>query len=139
MTFEEYQQLARRTQRKELHMFEMREHALYGLASEVGEVMGLHQKVHQGHPMDETALRLEIGDVLWFVAELCDVYGWGLDDIAIANIAKLRNRYPVKFTVEQSIHREEKKKPVEQPKPKPLPGVSKSRYYTSVKEVKGNA
>lgn len=53
--------------------------------------------------------RGRFGDVLWFLAELCDVYGWDMDDIAEANIQKLRNRYPVKFTPEQSINRAENK------------------------------
>ena len=99
MTFEEYQEQARRTQRKDIPLWALREHAMFGLSSEVGEVMGLHQKVHQGHPLDETALRLEIGDVLWFVAELCDAYGWSMEDVARANIQKLRNRNHGEFTV----------------------------------------
>lgn len=107
MDFDEYQMLARRTQRSELPIWAMKEHALFGLSSEVGEVMGLHQKVHQGHPMDETALRLEIGDCMWFISELCDVYGWSMDEIAIANIAKLRNRYKDRFTIEESVNRVE--------------------------------
>lgn len=115
MDFQEYQEQARRTQRKDLPLWATREHALYGLASEVGEVLGLFQKTHQGHPMDENALRLELGDVLWFVSELCDVNGWLLEDIAVANIQKLRNRYPHQFTPEQSMHRAEK--------------PSKSRHY----------
>lgn len=107
MDFSEYQYEARRTQRKDLPLWATREHALFGLSSEVGEVMGLHQKVHQGHPLDETALRLEIGDVLWFVAELCDAYGWSMEDVARANIQKLRNRYHGEFTVEESVNRVE--------------------------------
>lgn len=108
MDFQEYQEQARRTQRKDLPLWATREHALYGLASEVGEVLGVHQKVHQGHPLDENALRLELGDVLWFVSELCDVYGWRIEDIAQANLIRLRNRYPREFTPEQSLHRAEK-------------------------------
>ena len=107
MTFEDYQFDARRTQNHDLPLWAMREHALYGLASEVGEVLGLHQKTYQGHTLDDTALRLEIGDCLWFIAELCDVYGWDMGEIAAANITKLRNRYPVKFTAEQSVNRRE--------------------------------
>ena len=107
MNFGEYQQLARRTQRTDLPLWALREHALYGLGSEVGEVLGLHQKVHQGHPMDDTALRLEIGDVLWFLAELCDAYGFEMDEIAQANIEKLRNRYKDRFTVDESVNRKE--------------------------------
>lgn len=107
LNFSEYQDAARRTQRKDLPIWATREHALYGLSSEVGEVLGLHQKVHQGHPLDENALRLEIGDCLWFIAELCDVYGFDLGEVAKANIAKLRNRYPVEFEAELSINRPE--------------------------------
>ena len=114
MLFDDFQQLARRTQRTDLPLWALREHALYGLASEVGEVLGLHQKVHQGHPLDENELRLEIGDCFWMIAELCDTYGWRMEEVAIANINKLRNRYKDKFTVEESVNREEyrKKEPV---------------------------
>lgn len=132
MTFDEYQEEARRTQNKSLPLFAMREHALYGLASEVGEVLGMHQKVHQGHPLDDTALRLEVGDCLWFLAELCDCYGWDMGEIATANIQKLRVRYRDKFTPEESRARVDVKK---EPKREPV----RSKYYSShVKEVKGN-
>ena len=107
MTFDEYQYEARRTQRQDIPLWALREHALFGLASELGEIMGIHQKVHQGHPLDETALRLECGDLLWFLAELCDVYGLSMEEVAKANIAKLRNRYKDRFTVEESVNREE--------------------------------
>jgi len=108
-TFDEYQRAARRTQNEDLQLWQQREHALYGLASEVGEVLGIHQKIHQGHPMDEMALQKEIGDVLWFVAELCDVYGWHMSEIATLNIDKLKERYPVRFTAEYSLNRKEYK------------------------------
>lgn len=100
MDFNVYQAEARRTQRKDLPLWATREHATWGLSAEVGEVMSLHQKVHQGHPLDETALRLEIGDCLWFISELCDCYGWSMEDIAVANIQKLKTRYPHQFSVE---------------------------------------
>ena len=93
LDFSEYQEEARRTQRKDLPIWATREHALYGLSSEVGEVLGLHKKVHQGHPLDENAL--------------CDVYGFDLGEVAKANIAKLRNRCPVEFEAELSINRPE--------------------------------
>ena len=107
MTLDEYQIEARKTQNERLPLWAMREHALYGLSSEVGEVLGLHQKVHQGHKMDEDALKHEIGDCFWFLAELCDVYGWSMDDVAVANIVKLRKRYKGGFTVNESVNRME--------------------------------
>lgn len=106
MTLNEYQTLARRTQNPALSPREQLEHALWGMSSEVGEVCSLHQKTHQGHPMDANALRKEIGDVLWMLAELCDVYGFTLEGVAEENIAKLRKRYPDGFDAEHSVHRE---------------------------------
>lgn len=125
MTFQEYQEEARRTQRKDLPLWALREHALYGLSSEVGEVLGLHQKIHQGHPMDDTALRLEIGDALWFLSELCDIYGFDMGEVARDNIEKLRVRYRDKFTPEESrarvdVKKESKREPV------------RSRHYSKV-------
>lgn len=88
-------------------MWAMREHALFGLASEVGEVCGLHQKVHQGHALDVGDVLLELGDVLWFVAEACDCYGLSMDEVARANIAKLKARYPKEFDADRSVNRPE--------------------------------
>ena len=105
MTFDEYQIAARRTQNKELPLWAKREHAKMGIVSEVGEIMGLFQKTYQGHTFDESALKLEIGDCFWFLLELCDCFGWTGDEVAQANIDKLKVRYPERFTPEQSINR----------------------------------
>lgn len=107
MTMNEYQAQARRTQNPELTPREMIEHALWGLSAEVGEVCGLHQKKHQGHEMNFVALRKEIGDCLWFIGELCDVYDFSLEAIAEENIAKLKRRYPEGFSAERSVNRSE--------------------------------
>ena len=111
-----------------------REHALFGIASEAGEILGLFQKVHQGHPLDETALRLECGDLCWFIAELCDCYGWSMEDVAKANIQKLRTRYPHEFSVEDCEKRADtlNKGRMYKVKRKPV----RSRYYSSTKEGK---
>lgn len=106
MNYREYQEAARRTQNPALTPRERLEHALWGLSAEVGEVCGLHQKTHQGHGMDGTKLRKEIGDCLWMIAELCDVYGYDMGAIAEENIAKLRKRYPEGFDADHSLHRE---------------------------------
>ena len=106
MTFREYQENARRTQNKNLTPRERLEHALWGMSAEVGEVCSIHQKTYQGHDLDAVALRKEIGDVMWFVAEMCDVYDWDMGWIAEDNIAKLRRRYPEGFSVDRSLHRE---------------------------------
>ena len=111
MTFGEYQAAARRTQNPALKFFEMREHALCGLAAEVGEVHSIHQKNRQGHPIDMFALANEIGDVLWMLSELCDVYHLDLDVIAQMNIEKLKARYPEGFDEERSLRRKKDDQP----------------------------
>ena len=105
MNFAEYQELARRTQNNELSTHRKEMHALHGMASEVGEIHALYQKVYQGHVMSVDKLVDEAGDLLWFLSEYADSLGVTLDDIAQQNIEKLRKRYPTGFDVEHSVHR----------------------------------
>ena len=107
MNFTEYQALARRTQNTSLTLPARRNHALFGMAAEVGEIQSMFQKVFQGHTLDTDHLRHEIGDLLWFVGELCDVFKFDLGDVAAANIDKLKKRYPKGFEADRSLHREE--------------------------------
>lgn len=107
MNLKEYQELARRTQNTEITLAEQERHALFGMASEVGEIHAVYQKVFQGHNMDYMKVVDEMGDLMWFLAELADSIGVTLDDVAEHNIAKLKKRYPNGFDVEHSVHREE--------------------------------
>lgn len=107
MEFNEYQLKAARTINKDLTHREMRNHALYEIAAEVGEIHSIFQKSYQGHSVNLDNLKKEIGDVLWGLAELCTSYGWALEDIAALNIEKLKARYPDGFSEECSLHREE--------------------------------
>lgn len=107
MTLNGYQHAARRTQNGKLNPCERRMHALHGLASEVGEIHALYQKTFQGHPLNADSVVNELGDLLWFAAELADVLGVSLDTVADHNIRKLRRRYPEGFDAEHSLHREE--------------------------------
>jgi NTP pyrophosphatase (non-canonical NTP hydrolase) len=68
-----------------------------GLANEAGEVAGKVKKIFRDRggvltDADREALTLELGDVLWYVSELCTQLGIRLEDVAEANIAKLRDR-----------------------------------------------
>jgi NTP pyrophosphatase (non-canonical NTP hydrolase) len=47
----------------------------------------------------------ELGDLMWFIAELADCIEVELDDVAKANIEKLKIRYPGGFTAKDSIER----------------------------------
>ena len=106
MTLNKYQRLAARTINPKLTKPQTEQHALYGLAGEVGEVVSLYQKELQGHDIRRKDLVNELGDVLWMVAELATTSGITLDEIANYNITKLIKRYPEGFDEERSKHRE---------------------------------
>ena len=103
----EYQALAARTIKEDMPPIHQECHALFGMASEIGELHGLYQKRYQGHFSPEEHYKKELGDLLWFVAEYCTARGWDLDEIMQMNIDKLRKRYPDGFDSELSQHRAE--------------------------------
>lgn len=68
-----------------------------GLVNEAGEVAGKIKKVFRdkgGEISEETrqALKAELGDVLWYIAQVATELDLSLDDIAEHNIAKLYDR-----------------------------------------------
>lgn len=80
--------------------------ACLGLAGESGEVIEHIKKwVAHGHQLDQEKVKKELGDVLWYVAELATVMDLHLEEIARANIRKLEERYPKGFNPLDSIAR----------------------------------
>lgn len=68
--------------------------ASMGLAGEAGEVVDELKKVHfHAKPYDREKLLRELGDVLWYLAELATAHELSLQDIAHANLEKLRKRH----------------------------------------------
>ena len=102
----EYQKLAMRTCSIDNDV-DMLYHGVFGLTSEAGEVAGLLQKVYQGHELDKEHLMKELGDCMWFIAEICTASNISLDDVMQMNIDKLKARYPDGFEAERSLHRKE--------------------------------
>ena len=107
MTLNEYQSLASRTINKSLSESQVVMHALHEIASECGEIHGHFQKLYQGHEIDDNALMLEVGDLLWGIAEFCTASGWMLQDVAQANVEKLKKRYPDGFSADRSLNRDD--------------------------------
>lgn len=76
-------------------------HGLLGLTSESGEIADtLKRWVYYHQPLDEENLKEEIGDLLWYVALICNTLAMTIDECMEANIRKLRKRFPDKFDVE---------------------------------------
>ena len=107
MTFQHYVNEAQRTSNTKGCADKLFNGAL-GLTGEAGEVADIVKKhKFQEHPLDRAAIIEECGDVLWYIAEIATALNVSLEEIAIRNIDKLRNRYPKGFDSEKSINRKE--------------------------------
>lgn len=109
MNFGEYQKLAMRTagamsdkdDKDKAYMI-----GGLGIAGEAGEVADYLKKVFgHGHPLDKIKLKKELGDVLWYSAYLATLADMTLEEVAEANIDKLKERYPDGFKTELSMNR----------------------------------
>jgi NTP pyrophosphatase (non-canonical NTP hydrolase) len=73
-----------------------------GLTGEAGEVADMLKKHISGSkPFDAEGLwklKHEIGDIMWYIAALCDAFDFDMGDIAEKNIEKLRKRHGDKFS-----------------------------------------
>lgn len=96
MDLNDYQRGARRT----ASYPDVGKNAIYptlGLTSEAGEVADKVKKVlrDRGGEFDKEAreaIKLELGDVLWYVAQLSSELGFDLEQVAKMNLDKLASR-----------------------------------------------
>ena len=69
-----------------------------GLAAESGEFLEIVKKmVFQGKPWNDDNrehLIIELGDVMWYVAQACMALDVSFDDVVETNVKKLQKRYP---------------------------------------------
>jgi NTP pyrophosphatase (non-canonical NTP hydrolase) len=68
-----------------------------GLVNEAGEVAGKIKKIFRdkGGAIDDAereALKYELGDVLWYLTQICTELGLSLEEVAAGNIEKLFSR-----------------------------------------------
>jgi len=69
-----------------------KEYLMLGLMNEAGEVGGAFKKEIRDH-VDNTDLIIdEMGDVLWYLTRLCDVYDIKISELMVNNIDKLLGR-----------------------------------------------
>lgn len=78
-------------------------HGVIGIFTEAGELLEMLREAYNGNGFDPINMREEIGDLFWYVAILFaeasrDGEGMTFEDAMRVNIAKLRKRFPDKFT-----------------------------------------
>lgn len=93
---DEYQKLSRKT----WNLVKTDHPIVYptlGLANEAGELTGKIKKIFRDKAgvitaEDREALKYELGDVLWYLAQIATELDLSLNDVANANLAKLFDR-----------------------------------------------
>ena len=72
--------------------------AAVGMSAEGGEFLEIVKKmIFQGKPYNEENVRhlkIELGDILWYVAQACMALDISLDEVTDMNIDKLSKRFP---------------------------------------------
>ena len=86
--------------------------AAIGISAEGGEFAEIVKKItFQGKPYDDASrehMIVELGDVMWYIAQACMSLGVSIDDLVIRNVQKLSARYPEgAFQVYRSENRKE--------------------------------
>ena len=83
-----------------------------GLAAESGEFLEIVKKIlFQGKPWNDANrehLIIELGDVMWYVAQATQALGISFDEVIATIVKKLEKRYPGgSFEIYKSENREE--------------------------------
>lgn len=97
MELNEYQRLAHKTSHNTTVGGDALVYPVLGLVGEAGELANKVKKLHRdkGGVLDDSdnvALCGEMGDCIWYIAEICTQLGYDLDLVCRANIDKLRSR-----------------------------------------------
>ncbi len=94
MTFLEYQQEALKT----LHPSGDAMYLATKLMCEAAEVTEpIAKNTYHGKHLDSEVIADELGDVLWYLATLANLFGYTLDEIVEKNIAKIRARHGERY------------------------------------------
>ena len=82
-------------------------HMVTGMVTESAEIADAYKKhFAYGKELDLVNIKEELGDIMWYIACMCELHDWDLRDIMATNIAKLKARYPNKFTSENALNRD---------------------------------
>jgi len=113
MTVKEYQKLVKRTDAllPEKYHSMGAIHMLMGMTTEIGELMDPYKKnLAYEKPIDFINVKEEIGDLLWYIANFCNLHSFDIEEIMETNVKKLQARYPEKFdkmlAVQRNLYKE---------------------------------
>jgi len=94
--FDVYQSEAAKTFKPELaaDVKEAMKYLALKLSEEVGEINGpIAKHLYHGKSLDTENIKEEISDCLWYLANIANIFGFKLSEVATYNIEKLRKRH----------------------------------------------
>lgn len=97
MNLKEYQKFCKASAKK----FRRKKDAIncwaLGVSGEAGDLAGCVKKTLYHGNDQRVGIKENIGDTLWYLAMVCDFYGWELEDVLEKNVKKLAARFPKGF------------------------------------------
>ena len=73
-------------------------HMVLGIVTEAGELADQYKKnFAYGRRLDVVNIEEELGDIMWYIINLCTILGINMEGIMEQNVKKLRARFPEKF------------------------------------------
>lgn len=82
-------------------------HMLFGLQTELGELIDIFKKSYAyGKEIDYIHVQEELGDIMWYWVNMCSMLGIPPDVTLGRNISKLRARYKIKFEAAEALERD---------------------------------
>jgi NTP pyrophosphatase (non-canonical NTP hydrolase) len=106
MNLQEYKNQCKRTCPNLGDEFKNQLHMAIGASTETGELLDAYKKsLAYNKPLDIVNISEEIGDIFWYLINLCTMLNLNAEDILEKNINKLETRYPDKFDSDHAINR----------------------------------
>lgn len=116
MDIKNYQEKSKRTLSNLNTNLEDNLHMSLGLTTEAAEIADVFKKkLAYNKDIDWVNIKEELGDLMFYVVNMCNINNWNIEDILENNINKLKVRYPDKFTENNALNRnlEEERKELE--------------------------
>lgn len=82
-------------------------HGILGIATEGVElIQAINKTIVTKEEFDVVNMKEEIGDIMWYIALLCNTHNIDLKQVMQTNIDKLKQRFPENFTTDNANNRD---------------------------------
>jgi NTP pyrophosphatase (non-canonical NTP hydrolase) len=82
-------------------------HMVLGMITEIGELADVFKKnLAYKKDIDWVNVKEELGDLVWYITQFCNINDLSLEDVMETNSNKLHTRYPDRFTTDNALNRD---------------------------------